>query len=207
MEQVSDALGRGWVERRMALGAAIRRARHPLTQTEVAKAVRRPQSCISVWERGGVELGVDRIFELEDLFGLRHGVLFEAGGYCEARSGAWWSAPMVQTRERPSLEPVPGAGDFPQLAADWLGEFGPLVEAAAMLRDVPREADALASLLASGPLSHLLLGWDLWEARVREAGSEPDELLAFWFNAEAIERCRHALWGQPARRPLRLVAE
>lgn len=68
MSNGSDALGVGWAERRRMLGAAIRRARHPMTQAQVGGAVHRPQSCVSVWENGGIELGIDRIFELEDLF-------------------------------------------------------------------------------------------------------------------------------------------
>ena len=195
----------GWIERRHTLGAALRQARHPLTQSEVAEAVGRPQSCISVWERGGVELGVDRVYELEDLFGIRHGALLEAAGYCDPRPGAWWADPMVQTAQRPSLGEVPGAGEFPQLAADWVGRFGPLVEAAALLRDNERAADALEVLLDVGPLTHLRLGWDLWEASTRTGGADPDELLAYWFTAEAIGRCRYTLWGEGITPPLRLV--
>lgn len=204
MAQGSDALGRGWVERRRAMGAAIRKARHPRTQAEVAAAVGRPQSCVSVWERGGAELGVDRVYELEELFGLRHGALLEAGGYCQPPTPAWWLAPMTRARTNGG---VPGANEFPQLAAEWLDRHGALVEAAATLRDLPRERAALDALLGSGPLSHLLLGWELWEPQVLAAGDSPDAVLGCWFSAEAIRRCRYALWGQPAQPVLRLVAE
>ena len=194
MAKGSDALGVGWTERRRGLGAAIRRARHPMTQTEVGAALNRPQSCVSVWEKGGVELGVDRVFELEELFGLRHGVLLEAGGYLDPVDTSWWLTPQAESgmADRVPLDQVRA---FPVRLASWLPEHGVLVEAAAVLRELPRETQALGFLLDIGRLAELRLGWELWVGACEEAGVDPEAVMLEFLSPVAMQRCRMALYG------------
>lgn len=211
MNQASDALGRGWIERRMLLGAAIRRSRHPLPQAEVGRAVGRPQSCVSVWEKGGIELGIDRVYELEELFGLRHGELLEAAGYVEVPDVAWWcrAQPTPVSPGAGADPPMENLTDFPRLLVGWLREHGPLVEAAALLRERAQDPLALQFLLECGRLIELRLAWDLWANRCADSEVEPSEVMERTVSPTAVERCTMALWGPPApaRPALRLVNE
>lgn len=198
----------GWIERRHALGKALRRARHPLTQTEVARAVGRPQSCVSVWERGGIELGVDRVYELEELYGVRHGSMLEQAGYIDRVHAVWWEV---------RGEPVSGWApegfaeslvDFQRALLEWLDQYGPVVEAAAILREDEGEPASLALLLDTKALTNLRLGWEIWAGQVEIAGEDPAQLVSRWLSPYALERCRFAVWGETSQVPnLRLVGE
>lgn len=202
--------GVGWIERRRALGRAIRRARRAMSQSELGAAVNRPQSCISVWERGGVDLGVDRVYEIEDVLGLRHGTLLAQAGYIDAADSVWWvlsDAPRGGPLDGIEYELPAHLTHFPERVASWLVEFGPIVEAAALVRgSTPADPDTLERLIEGVHLSNLSLGWGLWQDAVEEAGYDPDEVLARWLGRQAVERCRFALEGvsEDGRR-LRLI--
>lgn len=81
MSDRTDLSHDGTVDRRRRLGAAIRNARAGRSQTELGRAVSRPQSSISAWEAGTVDLPVERVSELEMLLGLAPGTLLVEAGY------------------------------------------------------------------------------------------------------------------------------
>lgn len=64
-----------------ALGAAIRRARAESSQEDLGIRLGVPQTTISRWERGTVDLGVETIRALEEALGLARGELLIAGGF------------------------------------------------------------------------------------------------------------------------------
>ncbi|MCU1497283.1 MAG: hypothetical protein JWM47_1236 [Acidimicrobiales bacterium] len=164
MDKGSDGPHGDAAERRRALAGAIRQSRGLMTQAEVGVAVGRPQSCVSVWESGGIEIGVDRIFELEELFDLRHGFLLEAGGYVGPAQPVWWMRSEVATPDavrNPAADALGMMNDFPERVTGWLNESGPLVEAAAVLRERGKESVALTFLLDVGELMHLRLAWEI----------------------------------------------
>lgn len=72
--------------RRAALGVAIRNARqeHGLTQHELGERLEdTPQTTISRWEKGLVDLNLEQLCELEAALGLRLGTFAMATGFCE----------------------------------------------------------------------------------------------------------------------------
>ena len=64
-----------------SLGAAIRRARGALTQEELGDRLDLPQTTVSRWELGYVDLGVEQVRRLEEALDLPGGELFAKGGY------------------------------------------------------------------------------------------------------------------------------
>ena len=174
------------IDRRRALGKAIRAARGAQSQTDVGRTVGRPQSSVSVWETGGLELGVDRVYELEDLFGAPHGSLLGAAGYIDVQPGSWWAA-----------YPSAATAEFPDLAAEWLSVHGALVEAAALLRECEQEPVALEFLLGTRPLTHLRLSWEIWSSISAQMPADAEERdLERALGRSGLERCRWALWGE-----------
>ena len=64
-----------------AIGAAMRRARGSMTQTEVGALLDLPQSTVSRYELGLVDFPVETIRNIELALGLADGDLLKAGGY------------------------------------------------------------------------------------------------------------------------------
>ena len=64
-----------------ALGRAIRRARGSLTQAELGSRLGLPQTTISRWEQGTVDLGVGQVHALRRALGLRSGRTAYERGY------------------------------------------------------------------------------------------------------------------------------
>ena len=212
MRHDTDAPQEGVAARRRALGLAIRDARYPTSQQSLGAAVGRPQSCVSVWETGGIELGVDRIFELEEHLGLEHGHLLRAGGYIPAERGrAWWMTGGTDSREFTHAGDTDGGmmSDFPEQLRDWLDQHGSLVEAAAVLRERGREPVALTLLLDTKELVQLRFAWEIWVGLTDGRRESPEVLLQRSLGRAAVERCHMALWGATASNgpSLRLVGE
>ena len=76
-------------ERRRRLGDTIREWRNDLNQSELGVRLAPltpdgrpvPQTTISRWEKGMVELTLEQVHDLEEALGRRHGSLSAAGGY------------------------------------------------------------------------------------------------------------------------------
>src|SRR4051812_17079522 len=67
------------------LGQAIRVARRNMSQTRLGELCGHvPQTTISRWERGLVDLTVEQIWDLETALDLKRGMLVIAGGYADA---------------------------------------------------------------------------------------------------------------------------
>ena len=64
-----------------ALGQAIRRARGDLTQEQLGDLLGVPQTTVSRWELGYVDLGVEQVRHIEETLRLRPGDLLAEGGY------------------------------------------------------------------------------------------------------------------------------
>lgn len=73
-------------ERRKAIGAVIRNARGEMTQSELGvKLGDVPQTTISRWEKGIVDLTLEQTRDLERALGLQHGTIFIAAGYVDPK--------------------------------------------------------------------------------------------------------------------------
>ena len=207
MGERTKARGQGPSQRRQALGRAIRSARWPMTQADVGAAVGRPQSCVSTWENGRIELGVDRVLELDRLFGRAAGTLLLESGYVSRE--AVRRVDMCRTFEaEEGHDTGPGAmDDYPELAVAWLAEYEPLVDAAVILRRLGTEPEALAALLASRPLTQLRLSWEIW-GHLREVDVRSTRAPGRPFSQQLADHCREALWGDEPddRAHIRLVA-
>ena len=66
-----------------ALGAAIRRHRGEMTQTELADRLSVSQSAVSQWETGVTQVTAEHIIQLERELGLRSGSLLVEAGYVD----------------------------------------------------------------------------------------------------------------------------
>lgn len=72
--------------KRLALGAALKAARQEagLTQAQFgARLGDSPQTTVSRWEKGLVELTAQQINDIEDALDLRPGNLLQQAGYCD----------------------------------------------------------------------------------------------------------------------------
>lgn len=204
MAERTDAPGVGWVERRRALGRAIARERRPLARADLAAKLGRPAHVVAQWERGAVELGVDRVYELEQLLGLSPGRLLIAAGYVVPIAPMPWWLDEPDTRRHTPATPD-ALLHFPRRASEWLRDHGPLIEAIAQLRDSGADPELIESMLTTPAACHLSLGWQIWEGTLGPS-AHADELLATALTNEAVGRCRWALWGERANVPvLRLV--
>lgn len=59
----------------------MREARGDRTQTEIGHLLDAPQTTVSRWESGSVDLTVEKVHEIEGKLGLETGHLLRAGGY------------------------------------------------------------------------------------------------------------------------------
>jgi hypothetical protein len=75
------------LKRRAALGESVRRARGDLIQADFGRppadelGAPVPQTTISRWEKGEVELGLEQVRAVELVLGLLRGTLGRAAGY------------------------------------------------------------------------------------------------------------------------------
>lgn len=117
MNQRSDT--RAAKARAQALGAAIRRHRGEMTQTELADRLAVSQSAVSQWETGTTQISAEHVIGLERELGLRSGSLFVEAGYVDesllgldgARRFALWklqSAVALLAGSDDRLSPQPG---------------------------------------------------------------------------------------------------
>ena len=66
-----------------ALGRAIKAARGDLSQAEVGAQLGVPQSTVSRWERGGVDLGYEQVHQIEEVLDVEFGSIGKAAGFVE----------------------------------------------------------------------------------------------------------------------------
>lgn len=92
-------------ERLRRLGAAIRTARGSWTQTELGEEIGEgvPQTTISRWEAGLVDLTVEQVLQVEAALGLQPGALLAEAGYVELSFKAKDVEAMLRTD--PALDP------------------------------------------------------------------------------------------------------
>lgn len=169
-------------DRLTALGDAIRVARGTRSQTEIARRLDRPQSSISAWESGSVDLSAERLHELESALEVAPGTLLRAAGYLPDRDRPWWvgcGTPHEEER------------NFGNGLLDWLQDHGHLLAAAADLRSSGEE-DALQELLKTQVIYTVRSCWEFWRSI---SGDEADVGLARVLTADALEKSRFALWG------------
>lgn len=182
-------------QRQIKLGNAIRAARLPMSQVELAKRLDYPQSSISNWENGKVMLSAEQIHWLEEALDLTAGQLLLDAGYIDPAL-----IPMrLHSGNRPIRPPArwscpSGASSFPDRVRAWLDDFGPLVDTICLLRESAADDTALNALLDSRPVVMLRLGWELWEAISPEAGADPDATMAATIGEENLQKCWFALW-------------
>lgn len=72
-------------EQRQRLGAAIRRARGPITQQELGDRIGEAQTTLSRWETGEVELEIGQAARIEDALRLPHGWIARAAGLVDTQ--------------------------------------------------------------------------------------------------------------------------
>lgn len=189
-------------QRLQALGTEIRRARGTRSQAEVAELVDRPQSSISEWERGRVELSVEQVHQLELVLGVPSGRLLLDAGYVGDGARTTGALAVADKRvQRPFRFLAEPAERFPHQVARWWGRYWALADAICVLRDSAVDDDALDALLSSQPVSLLRAGWELWEGLSAEPDQDPTRLLAGVLSDEVVARCRFALWGTPMPEP------
>ena len=184
-------------QRQLRLGKAIRAARLPLTQVELARQLGCPQSSISMWENGKVTLTAEQIHWLEGELELTAGQLLLEAGYIDP------ALPVAreQRSSRPVRPParwrsrVDGSASFPVRVAGWLEDFGALIDAICVLRDSAADDTALNALLDSQPILMLRLGWELWEVVGPEVDDEPSVAMAAAIGRSTLAKCQYALWG------------
>lgn len=186
MSHATDATRRA--ERLAALGAAIRAARGDRPQAAIALQLGRPQSSISSWESGTVDLSVERIRRLESALGIAHGSLLRSAGYIDDQV-PWWVD---------CGEPHEDGRHFANNLLAWLTEHGHLLETAIELRSWG-EHEALAHLLETKALTMIRTSWVLW----RSISQDCDEILATVLSDEALDAAHLALWGPTAPAPSR----
>lgn len=175
-------------DRLRRLGAAIREARLPRTQVDLAAAVGWPQASISAWENGHVDLSVERVRLLEDELGVPAGALLRSAGYvCEPLPGHPARAFSTLTQPEPR--------SFAQQVSAWMGEWAPLIVAMDLLRQRAPEGDALQALLHFEPVRLLRLSWELLD-RLAGNDEESEEALVRAVGSSAVATCRRALWGE-----------
>jgi transcriptional regulator with XRE-family HTH domain len=179
-------------ERAKNLGDAIRRARHPMSQVELAKRLGCPQSAISQRENAKVSLTVEHVYRIEEALGLPAGqILLDAGFVSPKILGV----PGESVRSAGPWHPPEGTpARFPDRLQAWLDEFQPLIDSLCLLRNVPDDR-AVASLLCAQPLVILRLGWELWLDFAVEAEVDPDGSVATVVGSRTLAKCRFALWG------------
>lgn len=71
--------------RRNRLGRAIREARGETPQADLGNALGIPQTTISRWERGLVDLTVEQVLSLEVVMDLKFGALLMNAGYVDTK--------------------------------------------------------------------------------------------------------------------------
>ncbi|MCU1497040.1 MAG: hypothetical protein JWM47_993 [Acidimicrobiales bacterium] len=114
-------------KRRMAMGAAIRSARGEQTQAEIgARLGDVPQTTISRWEQGLVELSYEQVMDLERALGVSAGTLGRAAGYLRPGTRLSSIDIMLAIREDEALVP-----DIREIAASTYDGF---VKASAVRR-------------------------------------------------------------------------
>jgi transcriptional regulator with XRE-family HTH domain len=165
-----------------ALGAAVRNARGQRSQCEIATELGRPQSSISAWESGSVDLSVERIYHLEAALRVSHGTLLRASGYIDD-STPWWRNVRLG---------VPSDDlEFGDNLASWLAEHGHLIEAVADLRTSGCH-EAVEAMLNARPLAELRLTWAFWRSLLDDPA---DTDLMGSVDEFALSRCQFAIWG------------
>jgi transcriptional regulator with XRE-family HTH domain len=165
-----------------------------MSQCELGAAVGRPQSSISQWENGLVDLSMEQVAEIEKVLGVPAGSLGRAAGYVDSNA--------------PSSEPVrPDVSDdplgFAGLLVSWLWENGALIESLALL-DRIGDAYTAEALRSSRPVEVLRASWDL---QAELAGGGLDAELARWIGSDRVNECRRLLWPTDCEPHLRLVNE
>lgn len=187
-----------------SLGRAIRQARRGLTQVELAGRLGCPQSSVSSWETGLVEPSLERVHVIEAALGLPAGRLLIEGGHIDAAAvmSAVLDGDVTETRRWRFVRSRADAS-FPENVATWLGQYRPLLDCAALLRESSVDDAALAALLNTAPVLALQLGWELWEGYL-DHPENADRQLAEAVDAAAIAECRFALWGTDAPVAVRL---
>lgn len=90
MRKTSKARARE--NRRRVLGEQIRSLRGEMSQTELGlKMISResgfpiPQTTVSRWEKGTVDLDLEQVFDLEEALNVKHGTLTMSAGYITAQ--------------------------------------------------------------------------------------------------------------------------
>lgn len=182
------------------LARALRLARQPLTQVQLAELSGFPQSSLSMWENGRAVPSTEQVRHLEDALGLPNGKLLVAAGYVDLKAQV---APAVA--ERPCVVWRPSgscSGGFPERAFAWLDEFRPLIESICLLRDSAYDDAALDTLLTSRPVLQLRLGWEFWQALADTPGDGTSDALIAVIGRTAFNKCRYALWGADSIRPI-----
>lgn len=105
--------------RRAAMGAAMRSARGDLTQAEIgARLGNVPQTTISRWEQGLVELSYEQVMDLERALGVSPGTLGRAAGYLRPGTRLSSTDIMLAIREDEGLVP-----DIREIAASTYDGF------------------------------------------------------------------------------------
>lgn len=91
--------------RRRAIGRAIASLREGMNQTELGYKLDAPQTTVSRWERGTVDLTLEQALAIETHLGLPLGTLAKAGGYIapDDKSTAKTTEEMLRTD--PNLDP------------------------------------------------------------------------------------------------------
>jgi DNA-binding XRE family transcriptional regulator len=70
--------------RRRAIGQKLAELRGEMNQTELGLVLDAPQTTVSRWERGTIDMNFEQALEVEVALGLKHGTLARTGGYIEA---------------------------------------------------------------------------------------------------------------------------
>lgn len=76
-----------------------------MSQTELGHKLDMPQTTVSRWERGTVDLTLEQALEIEVILGLPHGTLAKAGGYIEPSKDDTPRTVEQLMRTDPNLDP------------------------------------------------------------------------------------------------------
>lgn len=142
-------------DHRLALGRAIRAARWPMTQANVGTLVGTPQSVVSTWETGRIPPSIDRIVELDALFGRPRGALLVDSGLVSQEAIGRSTQTTASGEPFQELDDGGAMADFPVLLGQWLSAHQPIIDCLASVRGLPDGEPAVAALRAIGPVVEL----------------------------------------------------
>lgn len=101
------------VDRPKALGRALRTARGQRTQTEIGNLLGGvPQTTISRWEAGAVDLTVEQVNLIEGTLGLEPGHLLRAGGYVKGEGMPGSPIQVYETTEVDEVRQIMTAAEM-----------------------------------------------------------------------------------------------